>query len=147
MEKIGLEIEQLFLDPALAKKHYLQQNASEEIDFSSIDTTFQQLKDTLLTKLISTDPALEKYGNAEWVKLEKQVEGIKEKIVKTTKQRHETGLKTIDSTYHRLFPNGGLQERVLNFFTFCANGKVTENIELLNGVIDPFDPDFVVIRE
>lgn len=147
MEKLNLEVEQLFSDPAQVKKDYLKQNATAEIDFSAIDQNLQNLKDSLVNKLIAVDPSLEKYAYAEAVKLEKHVESLKEKMVKATKQRHENTFKAIDSIYARLFPNGGLQERSLNLFTLCANGQIAEKIELLHQTIDPFDPDFVVLCE
>jgi uncharacterized protein YllA (UPF0747 family) len=96
--------------------------------------------------VVTADFNLEKYAQSELVKLEKQVASIQEKVVKTVKQRHETALKTIEQVNEKLFPSNGMQERSLNLFQLCATGNVSEIVELFYNAIDPFDPDFVVLR-
>jgi hypothetical protein len=54
---------------------------------------------------------------------------------------------SIDQVKSKLFPKNGLQERSVNLFQLCAGGKVDERIEQLHGFIDPFEKDFIVIRE
>jgi uncharacterized protein YllA (UPF0747 family) len=79
--------------------------------------------------------------------MQKQLEAIKDKLTRSVKQRHDAGLKTIDQIFDKLYPNGGMQERTLNLISMCADGKVKSKINQLHSFIDPFDPDFVIIRE
>lgn len=147
LDKAELVLEDLFKDSSELKKHYLAENASEEIDFEKIDLQFEELRRTLVDKIDAIDPNLDKFALAETVKMQKQLEVIKEKLTRSVKQRHEAGLKAIDQLVEKLFPNGGMQERSMNLISMCPDGKVKAKIAQLHAVIDPLDPDFVVLRE
>lgn len=147
LDKAEIVLEDLFKDSSEVKKHYLAENASEEIDFEKIDSQFEELRITLIDKIDAIDPNLDKYALAETVKMQKQLEGIKEKLTRSVKQRHDAGLKAIDQIFEKLFPNGGMQERTMNLISMCADGKIISKINQLHSFIDPFDPDFVIIRE
>lgn len=147
ISKAGITLEDLFLDETQVKNQYLKEFASDDVDFSSLNNKVEELKTMLLERIVSIDTGLDKYAQAEIVRLEKQFDGIKDKLVKTIKQRHETGMKTIEQVFDRLFPNGGMQERTLNFISLCADGNVHANIDRLHSIIEPFDPDFIIIRE
>lgn len=147
MDKAELFLEDLFKDCSDVKKQYLTENASEEIDFEKIDSQFEELKSALIDKIDTIDPNLDKYALAEAMKMQKQLESIKEKLTRSVKQRHDAGLKAIDQIFEKLFPHGGLQERSMNIITMCADGKMQSKMNQLHSLIDPFDPDFVIIRE
>ena len=147
IEKVSLVLEDLFKDVSKVKKWYLQEFAADELDFNSLDEKLEVLKDTIIDKVTQVDVNLEQYAQAEVVKLAKQLDAIKEKLVKTVKQRHDNAMKTIDQIYDKLSPNGGMQERTLNLFSLCSDGKVASKLEYLYSAIDPFDLDFIIIRE
>lgn len=147
MDKVSMTLEQLFEDVAIVKKAYLKEFASEEVDFSSIEQQLNLLKTNIVDKVVTADFNLEKYAMAEILKLEKQVSSIQEKVVKSVKQRHETALKTIEQVNEKLFPSNGMQERSLNLFQLCATGNVSEILAFFYNAIDPFDPDFVILRQ
>lgn len=147
LAKVSLKLEDLFTDSSLVKKKYLHDFASEEVDFKIVDAFTSELKEQLIEKIIGLDEHLEKYAQSEAVKLEKQIEAIKEKLVRVVKHRHEIAMTTIDQVFERIYPNNGMQERTLNLFSLCPDGKISEKIEFLHRFIDPFDPDFVLIRE
>jgi uncharacterized protein YllA (UPF0747 family) len=79
--------------------------------------------------------------------MKKQLESIKDKMVRSVKQQHENAMRSIDQVYDKLFPHGGMQERVLNIFSMSPDGQIGERIGHLYNFIDPFDPDLVIIRE
>ena len=147
LDKAELVLEDLFKDSTEVKKHYLAENASGEIDFEKIDQQFEELRLALIDKIDAIDPNLDKYALAETVKMQKQLESIKEKLTRSVKQRHDAGLKAIDQIFDKLFPNGGMQERSLNIISMCADGRVKSKIQQLHGFIEPFNPDFIVLRE
>lgn len=146
MDKVSMNLSQLFEDVAIVKKAYLKEFAADDVDFSSIEKQMLDLKSSIVDKVMAADFNLEKYAQAETLKLEKQVASIQEKVVKSVKQRHETALKTIEQVNEKLFPSNGMQERYLNLFQLCATGNVSEIVALFYNAIDPFDPDFVVLR-
>ncbi len=147
IEKVSLVLEDLFKDISKVKKHYLQEFAGDEVDFLELDERVKELKYSIYEKVVKVDVNLEQYAQAEMVKMNKQLDSIKDKLVKTVKQRHDNAMKTIDQIYDKLFPNGGMQERSLNLFSLCSDGKVTPKIAYLHSIIDPMDPDFIIIRE
>lgn len=147
LAKIDLTLEDLFLDTDHLKRSYVNRNAEESVDMTPVQAQFQKLKETLLEKVVSTDPNLERMAIAEVVKMAKQIENIGEKLFKSIKSKHDNELQTIDQLKNKLFPGNGLQERSVNLFSICAGVKVNERIAQLHQFIDPFEKDLIVIRE
>lgn len=147
MDKANMTLENLFSGALSMKNQYLKENSSEDLHFENIDLQLESLKKVVIEKVLDTDPHLEKYAHAEIVRLEKQIDGIKDRLTKTVKQKHDTALKTIEQVFEKLFPNGGMQERSMNLLSLCSDGKIKSKISRIHDFIDPFDPDFVVIRE
>jgi bacillithiol biosynthesis cysteine-adding enzyme BshC len=145
MEKANIQLEELFLDKEALKFKKIKDQAKEELDFSAIDAMMKELEVHLAEKILSIDHGLEKYAESELVKLRKQIEGIKEKLRRSIKQRHDIQMNTIDQLFSKLFPNSVMQERVLNIFGMCPSGKIHERIRHLYSCINPLDPDLVVL--
>jgi bacillithiol biosynthesis cysteine-adding enzyme BshC len=147
MEKVNLQLEELFMDKDALKHTKLMEQSEEELNFSMIDSTIEVLKGEIAAKILSVDKGLEKYTEAELVKLSKQIEGIKEKLTRSLKQRHDIHMSTIDQLFAKLFPDGIMQERMMNIFGMCPNGKIHERIRELYSCINPLDPDLVVMLD
>lgn len=147
MMKASIVLEDLFSDISKVKKKYLMEFESENVDFSQPDEQFEQFKNEIIHRIVCVDFALDKFANAEMVKMEKQYLAIKDKLVKTIKQRHDNAMKSIEQVFEKLMPESGLQERMINLFSICSDGDVTGKLDLLHSMIDPFDPDFIIIRE
>jgi len=145
--KLDLHLEELFEASVQLKKRFLEVNAEEDVDFSIIEEHFNQLSSELIQKVQKVDSNLDKYAQAELVRMEKQLISIREKLLKSVKSKHENALVTIDQIKNKLFPNGGLQERSMNFFNLCASGDVDGRLKYLHSVIEPFEQDLIVIRE
>jgi bacillithiol biosynthesis cysteine-adding enzyme BshC len=147
LNKANIALEDLFLDVSQIKNQYLKEFAADEVDFSALNSKFEEFKMVLKERINNVDNNLNQYGQAEIVRMEKQIDGIKDKLVKTVKQRHDNAMKTIDQVFEKLFPNGGMQERSLNIISLCNDGKIKEKINNLYTAIDPFNPDFLIIQE
>jgi uncharacterized protein YllA (UPF0747 family) len=147
MEKNTLLLEDLFEDVEQLKKRFLSEIAGDEINFDELNHHLDQLKVSLNSKITQLDTGLQKYAEAELVRLDKQIESVKEKLTRSVKQQHETLIRSIEQISEKLFPGGGLQERSLNLFTMCPDGKVFDRITELYKSTDPFDPDFVIIQD
>jgi bacillithiol biosynthesis cysteine-adding enzyme BshC len=147
MHKTEIVLEDLFKDIHVVKTHFLHMLASGDLDFETIEGVVEQLKAMLLEKVMQVDSSMESFAKAEMVKLEKQISLVKEKLAKTVKQKHDAVFLSIDQIFERLFPKGGLQERVLNLFSLCPDGNVSPRLKQIHELIDPFDSDFVVVRE
>lgn len=147
ISKAEMVLEDLFLDVNQVKNHYLKEHASEDIDFNATDENFEVFKVNLIDKIIAVDPAMDRFAEAEMVKMQKQYDSMKEKMVKTVKQQHDNAMRSIDQVFEKVFPHGGMQERSLNLFTLCPDGKIYDKLDHLHSMIDPFDPDLIIIRE
>ncbi|MFN5149376.1 MAG: bacillithiol biosynthesis cysteine-adding enzyme BshC [Flavobacteriia bacterium] len=145
--KADLALEDLFKDITFVKNNYLLEHASEDVDFSALEKQMNDLCLSLTDKIISIDPGMDRLAEAEVVKLKKQLDAIKDKMIRSVKQQHENAMRSIDQVYDKLFPHGGMQERVLNIFSMTPDGQIGERIEHIYSCIDPFDPDLVIIRE
>lgn len=145
--KTELLLEDLFHDAEELKRQYVLRNQDAELDMNDVERSFTELSEILTEKVISVDPGLEKFIASELVKMDKQIASVKDKIYKSVKSRHDQSLVAIDQIKSKLFPNNGLQERSTNLFQLCAGGKVEERIAQLHEIIDPFEKDFIVVRE
>lgn len=147
IDKLNLTLDELFQDVDLLKKRYVEENSEEELDFSTLDHRLEALKTSILESVISVEPNLESYGIAETVRIEKQLTGIKDKLYRQSKNRHEKSLKMIDQVNDRLFPGGGMQERKVNFFQLTPDGNYSQTIEFLKNTLQPFSGDLIVVQD
>jgi len=147
IEKSGFHWQDMFSDINELKRNYVNQFSGDEVDFSEIDNHLTRLSAALTTKILEVDPGLEKLAHAQVIKIQKEVSIVREKLFKSLKQRHEHVLTAIDQVFLRLFPHQGLQERSLNLFQLCRDGKVSDRIDFMMQEIDPFNPDLHVFIE
>ena len=143
MDKIKADIKDVFKEQELWKKEYLAMNAQEDIDTSSLDNVVKTFKEELSIVLDLNSP----YAQSELRKMEKQLEGIKSKVVREAKSKNEGAMKAIEAIKSRLFPDGGLQERQSNILSFCADGRVKMKIDQILQSIDPFQSGLIVLMD
>ncbi|MCH2225793.1 MAG: bacillithiol biosynthesis cysteine-adding enzyme BshC [Crocinitomicaceae bacterium] len=146
MDGINLGILDVFKNVDVLKKAYVKEHSANDLDFTALDEQSRKLKE-MLVSYTSTFNNLEQYTSVEIKRLDKQMEGIKGKLVKVSKGKHEKAMKSIDFVKDRLFPGGGLQERNVNFLSFAADGDVQNVLNELYNAIDPFEKDLIVIQD
>jgi len=137
----------VFESTDVLKRNYVEVNAGEELNFESLENALSQLGEAVVEQITQVDPAMDKFAAAEVVRLEKQIESIKDKLVKRSKGKHDAAMKQIEQIKERLFPNGNLQERTSNFFSFCPDGMYSGMLKELYQAIDPNEKDFIVVIE
>ncbi len=147
MEKIEMDWKEVFKEIDVLKKEYVQANSSDELDFSVLDELTSNLTNEMMERTLSVDPNMKQFAESETTRVEKQLEGLKAKLVKASKGKHENAMKSIETIKERLFPNGGLQERSANFLSFCADGVIQERMEELYAALDPFSENLIVLME
>ena len=112
-----------------------------------MDFQFSQFKQDFEQKATSIDASINSKIGAEFSRMEKQIEGLKNQLEKSVKNKHEKGLKTIEQIKEKLFPNDGLQERSANFFQFCPDGNYKQKLHDIVEIMQPFSSQFLVIEE
>lgn len=147
LDKIGAEPTAVFKNEDVWKKEYVQENAGDDLDMSGIDDSLESLKKQLSDMILGIDPNKEQFIKAELARIEKQVDGMKDKAVKFSKGQHDQAMKAIEFVKSRINPNGGLQERSVNFFQFCNTGEVQSVIDQLYAGLHPFNGDLVFLVE
>lgn len=146
MAKLGLEINDIFKELDELKRIYVLENSGEALDFSQMDALSTQLAQQVTEQVNEIDPGLQSFAFAEVVKLQKQVEGIKAKLIKQQKSKFDNAMKQLEDIKDKLFPENGVQERKDNFFSFCANGEVFSLLEKLKSAIDPLENDLIILN-
>ena len=128
------------------KREHLLEHA-DDLEFDDLVNKSKELAGIIAQMVERVDAGMSGYGQAEARKLEKQIEGIKAKMVKQAKTKHESSMSAIEQIKQRLFPNGKLQERSTNFFSLSPDGHYEEKLSMLYNSIDPLENDFIIIRE
>lgn len=145
--KLDLALESVFRSEIEIKNEYIQRHESDVLDDEKLQKSLKILKDEIMDFVMSADKSLERYAEAEGVKLDKQIQAISAKVVRAAKSKHDDAMKSISSIKTRLFPDNELQERATSFFQLCADGNIKERIEQLFNFLEPFENDLIVIRE
>ena len=141
------EIDSIFKSTPDLKKEFLLNNEEETIEFTLQDFQFNQFKSDLIHKSEMIDPSVKSWIEAEFTRIEKQVDGIKTRLEKSVKSKHEKALKSIEQLKEKLFPANGLQERSLNFFQFCPDGNYKDKLQNLYTEIEPFNSSILILIE
>lgn len=147
LDKLSLHLEDTFLDIDKLKKAYLLEHAEADLDFTVLDQLIYQLSNEMLSIISAVDPAKKTFAEAEQARFQKQLNSYKDRVIRFSKAKNEDAMKQLETVKDRLFPGNGLQERKVNFFSFCQDGEVSSKINFLHSAIDPFNGDFVVIVE
>lgn len=145
MEKLNLNLGDLFSSTDALKKEFLERNESVDIDFTKLDQIASGLYNEMVSTVSNADPNLEKFAKAEASRIEKTLDNIKSKVIKAEKAKNERSMKMIEDIKERLFPGGGLQERKANLFSFSSDGNYKLNLDKIYEAIDPFNGDLIVL--
>jgi uncharacterized protein YllA (UPF0747 family) len=147
LEKLHFEMDSIFKSTAGLKKEFLLNNEEETIEFTLQDFQFNQFKKDLIHKSELIDPSLKSWIEAEFTRIEKQVDGIKNRLEKSVKSKHEKALKSIEQLKEKLLPANGMQDRNLNFFQFCPNGNYKNKLQNIYNFVEPFDSSILILIE
>lgn len=146
LEKLSISIEDFFKETEVLKKTYILANSGDDLTFQELDENFNELSKAIHQQIERIDSNLSSFAEAELTRIEKQLFVIKQKLIKSEKAKHEQGLSQIEQLKDKLFPNGGLQERSINFFSLCADGNVYSHLQEIYNSISSFENDLIVIH-
>lgn len=147
MNKVSMTIDQLFMDTDHLKRKFVEEHHEEELDFTKVEQSWYSLKNNYMKLTDNLDLNIQKSVESDLVRIEKQVGQLKEKLFKGAKSKHEKSLKMIDQIKDKLFPEGALQERVVNSFQFSPTGNYNQFINQIYHHIQPMSPDFMILIE
>jgi len=146
MEKLGLELSDLFKDKELLKKAYALEHSKEDPDLSGYKQQLEHIFQEVRAKAEAVDATLGPASGAEAQKAMNALDQLQGRMIRAIKHQQETSLRQIDHLFEQLFPEGGLQERKDNFMNFYAR-QGQGFIELLIEALMPIEHQFVVLQE
>ncbi len=115
------------------------------LDFSAQKEFLKKQFDQLTHIASQTDKSFAGAVKAQEAKQIKGLENLEKKLLRAEKKKHADDLQRITLLQNELFPNGGLQERRLNFsvfYTTYGSGFFDE----LYTQLQPLENDFTVIK-
>lgn len=141
---LGFALEDIFLPVEELKNIWVRRNSTARLlladETRAINSIFDQIKLNAFkidkTLSVSTDTAKQKTNHL--------LANLEKKLFRAEKRKHETALIQIENVKKRLFPNGTLQERILNIAPMYVNyGE-----DFLSSCIENFEPlggDFTLL--
>lgn len=147
MNKLDLSVKDMFKSIHENKKQFVLDNAQEELDFSEIESVGEELISKMEGLVTKVDKNLEAFAKSESVKINKQMEHLKQKLIRHQKKQHDDAMSQMENLYERLFPRSGLQERFETIIPLLAKHGKDETINMLFECIDPFEKDLILMLE
>ena len=145
LDKLGLTPSNCFEDIHQLKKQFVMDNSTTEMDFVKLDELMEEISTEMETLIIAVDGGLKGYGQSEITRLNKQLVGVKDKLVRQQKKKFETSLQQIDAVIDKLFPNNGLQERYENILSVGMRFGIHGFISMIFDASDPQSNDLIVL--
>jgi bacillithiol biosynthesis cysteine-adding enzyme BshC len=135
MEKLGISVEELFLDEINLKRTFIEKNTENSLSLEEEKSLFQDVFKKITAKSVLIDKTLEAPVQVEQTKLLNALENLEKRLKKAEERNQETGVNQVLGLKNKLFPNGSLQERAENFLNFQLNNPV-----FIKQLLDTFEP-------
>ena len=143
LDKLGFELEDVFLSLDELNKKYILSHANSEISLDDEKNAMNLLYQRLQEKVL--DASIQDSISAQLSRQLSFLENIQEKIIRVEKKKSEAAIRQIEKLKHRLFPGQGLQERYDNFTPYYM--EYGDNfIKTLKDNFNPLNPNFVILR-
>lgn len=117
MDQYNISVEDLFLSQEVLIKKYILEE-SGDFDVSGFTKQGKMLFSDLMKEVTAIDQTLGGTVSAEEQKLLNAIELIKKKVLAAVKRQHDASVNQIKGMKDKVFPEGVLQERHLNFIPF-----------------------------
>ena len=141
-EKLGFELDDLFLSEDELNKRYLLTHSNSEISLEKDKKDLELLYQNIASRI--SDLGLQTSIKAQLQKQLSSFDSLQEKLIRIEKKKSEVAINQIAKIKNQLFPNNVLQERYDNFITYYL--KDGDNfIKTLKNNLDPLSPNFVVL--
>jgi bacillithiol biosynthesis cysteine-adding enzyme BshC len=146
MSKLDIQTDQLFGDTHQLLKQYVLDNTEEELALNQELEALNNIFEQIMVKAKRVDPALEPSVLGQQKQMQKAVENMEQRLIRSEKKKNETSMQQIQKLKDNLFPNNGLQERYDNFLAFYSRyGNVF--LDTLKANLDVLDKKMVVIED
>ncbi len=145
IEKLGVNISDLFLSTDNFSKQVVHKNSDLELSFNK---QISFLKDQFKNLYLLAQKTDASFINAVAAQEKKQIKGLvnlEKRLLKAQKRKLEDILKQSELIKQELFPNDKLQERLVNFSEFYLEYGL-DFFKILKGNLDPLSHKFTIIK-
>lgn len=144
LRNLGFKLEDAFLPNETLQKRWIGENSSVNLSLADESRAIQAVFDQIKLNAFKIDKTLESSADSAKTKTAHLLANLEKKLFRAEKRKHDVSLKQIENVKNRLFPNGTLQERVLNLAPMYVNyGE-----DFISSLIENFEPlggDFTVL--
>lgn len=139
INRLKFDLADIFLSIQALENKWVEKNSEADLCLTDEISAIKSVFDKIKLNAFKIDKTLENSVSATETKTEKLLVNLEKKLLKAEKRNHETSLTQIANVKNRLFPNGTLQERVLNLAPMYVNygddfiASLIENMEPLGG--------------
>ena len=144
VEKLGMEISELFLKQQDLVNRKVKEISSIDIDFSPQKEFLEKQFQDLYKIAEQTDKSFLGAVKAQEVKQKKGLDALEKRLLKAQKRKLRDHVDRITSIQDELFPKESLQERQLNFSELYLE-MGSSLIPFLMAGLDPLNDKFVVL--
>lgn len=116
----GFRVEDLFLGDFELMNRLVRQRSEQVLDVNTEEKAATALFDGFRLKAAAVDHTLVAHIDALHTRLQKQISEAGKKLLRAEKRKFEIQARQLQKIRAKLFPGGGLQERVENFMPFYA---------------------------
>ncbi|MES2543840.1 MAG: bacillithiol biosynthesis cysteine-adding enzyme BshC [Bacteroidota bacterium] len=142
--KLDLTWKDLFSSKQVLENREVKKLTEFPIDFSIQKAFLQKHFEDLQQIALQTDPSFIGAVNAQEKKQLKGLENLEKRLLVAQKRKHQEALNRIGDLQNELFPNGNLQERIVNFSEFYIENGIGF-LGTLFETLQPLEKNFNII--
>jgi len=142
--KLGFKLEDFFLPTEALQRAWIEKNSGSKLNLKGEIDAVQAIFEQIKRNAFEVDKTLENSADSAKTKITHLLNNFEKKLLRAEKRKHHVSLKQIENVKNRLFPNGVLQERVLNIAPMYVN----YGDDFLSSLIENFEPlggDFTLL--
>ncbi|RZM30468.1 MAG: bacillithiol biosynthesis cysteine-adding enzyme BshC [Pedobacter sp.] len=144
MHILGISHKNIFNDIATLKNEWVKEHVPIKLTLDDEVRGIQAIFDQIKLNAYKIDKTLSQSSDSAKTKALKLISNFEKKMLRAEKRKHETSLAQIENLKDKLFPNGVLQERVLNIAPFYVLYG-DEFIDSLVAYFKPLDHQFTIL--
>ena len=145
IQKLGFTFPDLFKNTDVLIKEFVNKNASSNLSLKIQEEKLSDIYAEISARATAVDATLKGSVEAELQKALNAVKNIESKLLRSEKQKQETGINQIKKLKEKFLPDGALQERYENFTPYyLKSGK--QFIADLKEQFDPLEFEMLILE-
>ncbi len=144
MHILGISQRDLFNDTLQLENDWIKSHINLQFSLSEEEKAINAVFDQIKANAFIIDKTLAQSADAAKTRALKLISNLEKKMLRAEKRKHKTSLAQIESLKGKLFPSGGLQERVMNIapmYVAYGDGFIDSLLEHLK----PLDNKFTIL--